>query len=85
MGGCSQFGHTLKMQGTNVPHSTVEALLRELDQERTEERGEHRPRRRAYRNNSLSKASTVKRGTPIPCILRVCKYNPTASQAVRSI
>ena len=51
MGGYRHIWHTLKMQGICVPRSTVEALLRELDPEGTEERRAHRLRRRAYRNN----------------------------------
>ena len=51
MGGYRHIWHTLKMQGIGVPRSAVEALLRELDPEGTEERRAHRLRRRAYRNN----------------------------------
>ena len=51
MGGYRHIWHTLKMHSIGVPHSTVEALLRELDPEGTEERRAHRLRRRAYRNN----------------------------------
>ena len=51
MGGYRHILHTLKMQGIGVPRSAVEALLRELDPEGTEERRAHRLRRRAYRNN----------------------------------
>jgi len=43
MGGYRHVWHTLKMQGVGVPRSTVEALLRELDPEGTEERRAQRP------------------------------------------
>ena len=39
-----------------MPRSTVEALLRELDPEGTEERRAHRLRRRTYRNTGPNDA-----------------------------
>ena len=56
MGGYRHIWHTLKMEGIGVPRSTVEALLRELDPEGTEERRAHRLRRRTYRNTGPNDA-----------------------------
>ena len=56
MGGYRHIWHTLKMEGIVVPRSTVEALLRELDPEGTEERRAHRLRRRTYRNTGPNDA-----------------------------
>lgn len=64
MGGYRHVWHTLKMQGVGVPRSTVEALLKELDPEGTEERRTHRLRRRAYRNNGPNSNLSAFQFTP---------------------